>query len=644
MCGIAGIVNFEQPDAGREFMPAMLEVMRHRGPDGSGMYSDDNVVFGHVRLSIIDLAGSKQPLCNEDKSIWVTFNGEIYNYKHLRENLLAKGHLFRTKGDTETLVHLYEEYGADMVDHLQGMFAFAIWDTRCKKLLLARDRIGIKPLYYCKKEKSLLFASEPKAIIAHPNVEPRLNRQVLWHYLTYRTIPAPQTLFEGIQKLKPGHVLTITPQATNIRQYWDIPLHSEKLINNFNHKSDGALIDQAERLLFKCVERRLISDVPLGAFLSGGVDSSLIVAMMSKLTDSPVRTYSVGFDNFSSSETPYADIVAKKFATDHHELILAESCFAEHLEELTWMRDSPLSEPADIPLHLLSKMASKDVKLLLSGEGCDELFAGYPKYAFDRFAPLVGFLPQQAVSFAIDKLSPGMRRVEIALRSLSETAPADRWAQWFSPFTPYEKQALLGGIEVSENPTAEYVRAKQVCSSLDAMLYADCKLWLPENLLDRGDRMTMAASVEGRVPFLDHEFIEYAFALPVNAKIRKFDRKWLIKQVALRHLPRDIVYRKKVGFAIPLAQWFCGQLKNMCYDRICGKKSFLTDFFSASQLRTILDEHSSLRKDNSHKIWTLLGLSIWADVACKKSKISPRSNSIEVLNGGINERTSKSLR
>src|SRR3989339_1014818 len=232
MCGIAGIVNFEKSDAGCEFMPQMLEVMRHRGPDGSGMYTDENVVLGHVRLSIIDVAGSKQPLCNEDKSIWVTFNGEIYNYRQLREELLAKDHLFRTKGDTETLVHLYEEYGDDMVNHLQGMFAFAIWDTRYRKLLIARDRIGIKPLYYCRRGNDFLFASEPKAIIAHPSIEPKLNKDALWHYLTYRTVPAPQTLYDGIQKLKPGHILTISPERTVIRQYWDIPLHSQEFINN----------------------------------------------------------------------------------------------------------------------------------------------------------------------------------------------------------------------------------------------------------------------------------------------------------------------------------------------------------------------------------------------------------------------------
>jgi asparagine synthase (glutamine-hydrolysing) len=364
--------------------------------------------------------------------------------------------------------------------------------------------------------------------------------------------------------------------------------------------------------------------VPLGAFLSGGVDSSLIVALMSKLTNAPVRTYSVGFRDFPSSELAYAKIVADQYRTDHHELILEEDCFADHLDELTWMRDSPLSEPADVPLYLLSKMARQDVKVLLSGEGSDELFGGYPKYAYDRFAPCISRLPRSWVQSS-GRLLPGrMRRMEVALRSLCEPDPAQRWAQWFAPFTPQEKALLMPSADRWPSPTREYVNRCVGCSSLDAMLYADCKLWLPDNLLDRGDRMTMAASVEGRVPFLDHELVEYAFSLPANAKVRGFARKWQVRQIARKYLPSAIIDRAKVGFRLPLTQWFRGRLRQMCYDRICAADGLLAQNLDRSQLRKVLDDHCSGRKDNWLQIWTLLGLAIWGDVFCDRPAAAAR--------------------
>ena len=595
-------------------MEGMINVMRHRGPDGEGIFGDRNMLFGHVRLSIIDVEGSQQPLSNEDGSIWVTFNGEIYNYLQLREELKKKGHCFKTKGDTETLVHLYEEYGREMVHHLQGMFAFAIWDKQKQMLLVVRDRMGIKPLYYCQKGDNFIFASEPKAFFQHPGIDARPSAEGISHYLTYRTVPAPGTLFEGITKLRPGYMLIVTQKECIEKCYWDIPLNREPSKSSYQGREAQSITEEVESLLLKSVKRRLISDVPLGAFLSGGVDSSLIVAMMSKLTNAPVRTYSVGFQNFVFSEVPYAKVVAEKYKTDHHELILEEDCFADHLEKLTWIRDSPLSEPADIPLHLLAKMARNDVKVLLSGEGGDELFAGYPKYAFDRFAPVVNFLPKRLTQLVGRMLPERFRRVEVALRSLCEKDLADRWAQWFAPFTKLEKQNLIISGNAWENPTKQYVVQSNGCNPLDGMLYTDCKLWLPDNLLDRGDRMTMGASVEGRVPFLDHELVELAFSLPVKVKLNGFTRKWLVKQVALKYLPEAIVHRRKVGFAVPLANWFRGKLKDMCYDRILEKSSLTTEFMSKKELQKILDEHCAHRKDNALKIWTLLGLSIWSHV------------------------------
>ncbi|MCK4787418.1 MAG: asparagine synthase (glutamine-hydrolyzing) [Desulfobacteraceae bacterium] len=613
MCGIAGIVNYkEEPD--KYIVAEMMHIMRHRGPDGEGIFVDQNSVLGHVRLSIIDVEGSKQPLSNEDETIWITFNGEIYNYKELREKLLAKGHQFRTQGDTETLVHLYEEYGADMVHHLQGMFAFAIWDKSNHKLLIARDRLGIKPLYYWERDGNFLFASEPKAILMHPSCQASPDPESIWHYMTYRSVPSPATLFKGMKKLRPGSLLVLNKNGLSEKCYWDITLVAEQ-DKAYCQKNCGRYVDETESLLLTSVKRRLISDVPLGAFLSGGIDSSLIVALMHKLTNAPVKTYSVGFKDFPTSELGYARSVAERFNTDHHELVLEEDYFAENLEKLTWMRDSPLSERSDVPLYLLAKMASKDVKVLLSGEGSDELFAGYPKYAYDRFAPAVNMLSKPVVHLVSELLPARFRRIEVALRSLCERNVADRWAQWFAPFTSQEKSLLFDAPISAENPMLQYVKNTNSCS-LDMMLYADCKLWLPENLLERGDRMTMAASVEGRVPFLDHEFVDFAFAMSERLKIKKFKRKWLIKEVARRYLPNHIVDRRKVGFEVPLAQWFRGRLRDMCYDRICRRNGLATHILSRKELEKILDDHCSYRKDNFLKIWTLLGLAIWNDLFC----------------------------
>jgi asparagine synthase (glutamine-hydrolysing) len=439
--------------------------------------------------------------------------------------------------------------------------------------------------------------------------------------MTYRSVPAPGTLFRGIKKLKPGNLLILTESGVDEQSYWDIPLVAKQDIV-FHKKDCARYIDEAEALLLTSVKRRLISDVPLGAFLSGGIDSSLIVAMMHKLTNAPVKTYSVGFKNFPVSELKYARTVAERFNTDHHELVLEEDCFAANLEKLTWMRDSPLSERSDVPLYLLADMANKDVKVLLSGEGSDELFAGYPKYAYDRFAPAVYMFPKRMVQGIGGMLPSRFRRIEIALRSLCEQDMADRWSQWFAPFTPEEKNVLFGKPLELKNPLLQYVKNTNGYSSLDMMLYADCKLWLPENLLERADRMTMAASVEGRVPFLDHEFVEFAFRQSCRLKVRGFTRKWLIKEVARRYIPAEIVDRPKVGFEVPLAQWFRGNLRELCYDRICQKNGIGAELFSRMELEKILDDHCSNKKDNFLKIWTLLGLSIWNDLFCRKQTLT----------------------
>ena len=631
MCGIAGIVNLQAGPPDRGVVQGMMDVMRHRGPDGEGIYSDSQAALGHVRLSIIDVEGSKQPLANEDETVWVIFNGEIYNYRELRDELQAKGHRLRTQGDTETLVHLYEDSGPEMVHRLVGMFAFAIWDKKNRQLFLARDRLGIKPLYYCQRGGDFVFASEIKALLLHPQITARPNREGIWNYLTYRSVPSPATLLEDIVKVRPGQCLTFSEKGTRSWCYWDIPLRSQEEIRHLA-RSPEQIQQEVESRLTTSVKRRLISDVPLGAFLSGGVDSSLIVALMSVLTNAPVRTYSVGFRDFPASELAFAAQVARQYHTDHHELVLEEDCFAEHLEKLTWIRDSPLSEPADVPLYLLSKMARRDVKVLLSGEGSDELFGGYPKYAYDRFAPVVGLLPRGFNRLVVSMLPGRLRQVEVAMRSLCERDRGQRWAQWFSPFTAREKAILMPGNGRWPNPTQEYVERTRGVHALDAMLYADCKLWLPDNLLDRGDRMTMGAAVEGRVPFLDHELVEYAFSLPAHMKVRGFARKYVIKQTARKYLPESIVDRPKVGFRLPLTQWFRGRLRDLCYDKICADSGFAAQVLNRTELKRLLDDHCAGRKDNWLQIWTLLGLSIWGDLFCNRPISAARIRFATIIN------------
>jgi len=607
MCGIAGIINYSGAPVEKSLISEMLNTILHRGPDGQGVTTLGGMAFGHVRLSIIDLEGSPQPLSNEDGTIWVTFNGEIYNYKELREKLILKGHQFKTNGDTETLVHLYEEYGEGMLQYLQGMFAFAIWDENKKTTLIARDRLGIKPLYYFYDNKNFVFASECKAILKSGKVTQQLDLVGLNDYLTFRSTPAPHTLFEGISKLSPGHYITIKNNKVEDHQYWDIPLQNTSS-NNFSVEE---VTSNIEDLLKLSIKRRMISDVPVGCFLSGGIDSSLIVAMMSGQSNFPVNTYSVGFNNFKSSETGFARIVADHCNTEHHELILEEDCFSEHLESLTWIRDAPLSEPADVPLYLLSKMASNEVKVILSGEGSDELFGGYPKYAYDKLSQVTKYIPSSLLSNTADFLSAKYRRHEIALRALSYSEDSMRWANWFAPFSVAEKALLLKDNSPWDNPYQKYSRMDSGASSLSRMLYGDCKIWLPDNLLDRGDRMTMAASIEGRVPFLDYELVEYAFSVSDKFKISGRQRKKVIKDIARKYLPNEIIDRPKIGFAVPLDSWFKGKLKDMSYDIIFQKNGISDLYFNNDVVRAILDDHMKNKKNNAIKIWTLLGISIW---------------------------------
>ncbi|HEX4714862.1 MAG TPA: asparagine synthase (glutamine-hydrolyzing), partial [Ktedonobacteraceae bacterium] len=487
-------------------------LISHRGPDDSGIYLYGPLGIGSTRLSIIDLSGGHQPLANETGDIWIVFNGEIWNYKTLRAELIEKGHRFRTNSDTETIIHAYEEYGTDCIARLEGMFGLAIWDRHRRCLLLARDRVGKKPLYYTRVDGDLLFASEIKALLSHPRVERRADIQALADYLSVRYVPGPATLFANIYKVQPGHWLLCDAEG-RLREecYWDFTFG----------KTETRPIEeymQGVRLhIQQAVEERMMADVPLGAMLSGGVDSSIITGIMSQLMNQPVKTFAVGFDVPGFSELPYARIVAEHFGTEHHELVVKGSDLATYWPLLTWHRDEPVSEPSDLGVYLISKLARQYVKVVLSGEGGDELFAGYPKYVVDWLARYYHLLPAAVrdclVTPLLDRLPYSMRKLKMAGRVLSLPAP-QRWMDWFGVFKGTQINDVLSTSTRAniDNDSSRAFRRLLECNpqrdNLSSMLYLDTKIWLPDNLLMKGDKMTMAASLEARMPFLDHQLIE----------------------------------------------------------------------------------------------------------------------------------------
>jgi len=605
MCGVAGIVRFDRGPVEPETLIAMTAQLVHRGPDDDGIWADGSVGFGHRRLSIIDLAGSPQPMASADGRLHVVFNGEILNYRELRRSLR---YAFRTSGDTETLLAAFEEHGPSFVERLSGQFAFAIHDREDGSLWLYRDRLGILPLYYWMDEQQLVFASEIKAMFPALPRPLEVDQQGLAAYLAHRSVPAPGTLFAGVRKLKPGHRLHVTRDgATRLQRWWSIP---EADMTRATRAEEAKTL--VETSLRASVQRNLVADVPVGAYLSGGVDSSLIVAMMTELAGAEkVHTFSAGFGDPRNDEIHHALRVSEHLGTIHHEVAVDTGDFERLWPQLTWHRDAPISEPADIAVFRLAELARQHVKVVLSGEGSDELFAGYPKYRFARATALAGLVPNPLRSAVIDRverrLPSRLHRARIALRALRGDDEAERFEGWFAPFTSQERIALLrtvdrrAGRDIARGP-GDPVRR---------MLFADCHAWLADNLLERGDRMSMAASLELRPPFLDHELVELAFSLPSNVKLRHGVTKWVVKEVARSLLPAEIVDRPKAGFRVPIANWLRGSMRDMAHDRLLAANSFVTEVFERSVVQELLDAHESGSRNEDIRIWTLLCLEVW---------------------------------
>ncbi|GHO91683.1 asparagine synthetase B [Reticulibacter mediterranei] len=645
MCGICGIYNASSKEtASRAIIERMTRLMTHRGPDDNGLHLDGPLGLGFARLSIIDLDGSHQPMCNETGEIWLVFNGEIWNYQALRRELEKKGHRFRTKGDSETILHAYEEYGTDCVAHLHGMFGFAIWDSCRQRLFLARDRAGKKPLYYTCVDGNFIFASEIKALLGHPHVRREPDVQALADFLSIRYVPAPATLFANIYKIRPGHWLLYEHGTIRETCYWDYTF------SRTEQRSIEEYIQNIKQHIYRAVEERMIADVPVGALLSGGVDSSIISGVMSRLSRHKVETFAVGFDHPDYSELPYARLVADHFGTNHHELLVQSSDLTRYWPQLTWHRDEPVSEPSDLGIYLVSKLARQYVKVVLSGEGGDELFAGYPKYIVDWMARYYQLLPMtirnSMIMPLLEHLPYSMRKLKQAARNLSEPAP-ERWMSWFGIFNGHFKESLLAN-EVKQcidldasRQFKSWLAANPQCDDLSAMLYLDTKIWLPDNLLMKGDKMTMAASLELRVPLLDHQLIEYAATIPSQSKIRPFQAKYLLKQTFADFLPAPILTRKKMGFNVPTGIWFREGQRGIITRLLLSERLRQRGYFNNRFIASMVRDHLEGRTNYQAQLFTLASLELWFRVFIDSPDLTIPNGSVEDL---LNEEKSLEAR
>jgi asparagine synthase (glutamine-hydrolysing) len=617
MCGIAGFADI-QPRQGSlpadgSRMKAMCDVMRHRGPDDEGMHVAPGIAIGMRRLSIIDLAGGHQPIQNEDRSVSVVFNGEIYNHRALRDALEAAGHRFSTSSDTETIVHGYEEWGEGVFDRLRGMFAIAIWDERSRCLLLGRDRAGIKPLYYSEAGGRLYFGSEAKCLLANPDVDRSLDPAALDHYLAYLYTPRDRAIFRGILKLPPGHYLLLRDGRVDVHRYWRLPV-----AESFRG-SEAEALDRLEAILADAVSSHMMSDVPLGAFLSGGIDSSVVVALMTRVSQRPVKTFAIGFDESDFNELPHARRVAAHLGTDHHEFVVRPDALAI-LDRLIWHFDEPFGDPSAIPTWYVSEIARRHVTVALSGDGGDELFGGYDRYlphprvaTFDRVAPGVG---RALASMAWRVLPHGMQGKNF-LRHVARDAPG-RYLDSVTFYHADERAALLsgdlrrelGGRDTEATFREPFARLAHLPFSAQMMAF-DFETYLPGDCLTKVDRMSSAHGLESRVPLLDHVVAEFAASLPVPLKIQGERRKHLLKQLAYRLMPRELLDRPKQGFGVPLTHWFRGSMREVFGDVVGSPQARQRGYFDPGFVSRILNEHLSGRRDHAFRLWQLLVFEQW---------------------------------
>lgn len=624
MCGIAGYVNTAYDNSAREdVVRRMCDAMVHRGPDDDGYYVKNNVGLGMRRLSIIDLHTGKQPIANEDESAWIIFNGEIYNFPVLRSELEARGHKFRTKTDTETILHAYEEWGTDCPNKLNGMFAFAIWDERRQQLFIARDRLGIKPLYYYLDNDRFVFGSELKAVVQHQQVPRALDHEALDLFLTYEYVPAPHSILRDIKKLPAGHSLVWRKGAIEIRRFWELHF-------NENGRPSADLQRDLIDLLQDAVKIRLIADVPLGAFLSGGIDSSTIVALMSRVMDQPVKTFSIGFEDSTYNELEYARTIARHYKTDHTEFIIKPDAL-ELTEKLVYSLDEPFGDFSIFPTYLVSKMAREHVTVVLSGDGGDELFGGYDTYVADwtdrtyrRYVPAL--VREKMVAPLVSLLPPTDKKkgfINKSRRFVEGSAlPADlQHTRWMTFLQEAEKpllyhDAFLGhrNGDSAYQLMRDYFRRAGTNDRINQQSYVDIKTYLCDDILVKVDRMSMATSLEARVPFLDYRVVEFSGTVPGHLKLQGNKTKVILKQAIRELVPDEIITRGKEGFSIPIKNWLKKELKPIMLDVLSSERLQRDQLFRPQYVERLIKEHLDGRENHSHRLWALMVFHIWKDI------------------------------
>lgn len=621
MCGINGIFHRERR-VSADVILRMRDVLRHRGPDEEGIFVEKNVGLGHRRLSIVDLKTGQQPMFNEDRSCVIVYNGEVYNHRELRPDLIDRGYRFRTSSDTETILRLYEAEGSDCVQKLRGMFAFAIWDSRKEQLFIARDRFGVKPLYYVTRDDgSFYFASEIKALISAEGVRPKLNYSALPDYLANHGTSDNQTLFEGIRRLPPGHTLTLTRDDLKIDKYWDLRFEPK-----LEGRSEASLSEEWMALFEDAVRLRLMADVPLGTFLSGGIDSSAITAVMSKMVSEPIKTFSVAFAEREANELEYARLVAERFGTEHHDVIVAPDEFFGSLPDLVWHEDEPIAHPSSVALNFVSRLASKHVKVVLTGEGSDESLAGYGRYHLTlknlrlgkNYTSIVPERIREFVNRRLEAANPGSRLHHKLKKSFLCVEPTIE-AMYFDNFSVFSGRMQSGLLSESTkeqlNGSADpYVEMSAIFNKssgdlLDKMLATDLRTYLHE-LLMKQDQMSMAASIESRVPFLDHKLVEFTSRLPNRMKLRGNTTKYVLRRAMNGILPEEILTRPKMGFPVPVGSWFRGKYRHLVEEYVLSERSLDRGIFEPAYVRYIVERHM-LGENHDERLWALLNFELW---------------------------------
>jgi len=621
MCGIAGFVDLWDATSIRSAeeravsLDRMCRIIRHRGPDDQGVMLKPGVALGMRRLAIIDLVTGHQPISGEDGSVTIVFNGEIYNFQETKPKLEARGHTFKTHSDTEAIVHAYEEHGPACLKELRGMFAFAIWDDKAQSLFVARDRAGKKPLYYTTTSSgTFVFGSELKTLLEHPDVERELNPLALDAYFTLGYVPDPLSIFRNIHKLPPGHYLTFTKGRVDVQQYWDFDFREEP------KRSEADYVAELRDLLDESVRLRLISDVPLGAFLSGGIDSSTVVGLMARHMGQPVKTFSIGFHEDSYNELEYARLTAKKFGTDHHEFFVTPDICAI-VDELVWHFDEPFADSSAIPTYMVSKLARDYVTVILSGDGGDELFGGYTRYVVERKRGGFERLPKPLREGLMRPLSERLPHATWGRNYLHNVSldPIARYLDSVSVFTSLNRKALytpdffqkLGQGGYAGNLFRELADQVKTDEPLDRLLYVDSKTYLPGDILTKVDRMSMAVSLEARAPLLDHKLIDFVTGVPASLKLAGFQTKHLLKEAVKDLIPAEILHRPKQGFGVPIQEWINQQLRSRIRDTLRDARTRQRGYINSNYLDVLLDEHERGRRDHSMGLWSLLMLELW---------------------------------